>query len=151
MLGITRAGSSGQTEAISCKPGVGDIRYRFQDGPVRGRQQPAKSDCVIRATDDLHSLDKTPVRMDSVDLPHQLLRRDAVLVRVEAGGGDILGHEPIPSSVQSDKEAHFSPAQGTLTINQDLERPSVHFHSPNSATALSGSAVKICHQPNSSS
>jgi hypothetical protein len=82
-----------------------------------------------------------------MDLSHQLLHRDTVLVRVEAGGGDVLGHEPISSTVQSAEEAHFPPAQGTLTIDQDPERPSVHFHSPNSATVLSGAALKIHYSP----
>jgi len=76
-----------------------------------------------------------------VDLPHQILRRDTVLVRIEAGGGYVLSHKPVSSPVQAAEEAHFSPAQGTLTIDQDLKRPFIHFSSSNSATFLSSAAL----------
>lgn len=141
--GITCAGSSGQTKAISGEPGVRRIRDRFQERPARGRQQPAKTDCIICATKDLHSLDKTPVREHSVDLPHQLFRRCTVLLRIESGGGYVLSHKPVSSPVQPAEEAHFPSAEGTLAIDQDLERPSVHSHSPNSATVFSSTNLKI--------
>jgi hypothetical protein len=142
---MTCAGSSRETQAISGEPGVACIGDRSQDGPVRGCEQPTKTDCVICATKDLHSLDKTPVREHSVDLPHQLFRRCTVLLWIESGGGNVLSHKPVSSPVQSAEETHFPPAQGTLTIDQDPERPSVHFHSPNSATVCSGAALKIHH------
>jgi len=62
MPSITCAGSSREMQANSGEPGVARIRDRSQDGPVRGCEQPTKTDCVIGATKDLHSLDKTPVR-----------------------------------------------------------------------------------------
>jgi hypothetical protein len=78
-----------------------------------------------------------------VDLPHQLFRRCTVLLRIESGGGYVLSHKPVSSPVQPAQEAHFPSAQGTLAIDQDLERPSVHSHSPNSATVLSSTNLKI--------
>ena len=97
--GIACVGSSGQTKAISGEPGVRRIRDRFQERPARGRQQPAKTDCIICATKDLHSLNKTTVRKNTMDLSHQLLHRYPVLVRVEAGGGDVLGYKPLRPTV----------------------------------------------------
>ena len=150
--GITLLGSSGQTKAISCEPGIGGIRDRSQDRPVRRCQQPAKPDCGIRATDDFHSLHKTPVRMHSVDLPHQLVHRDTVLARVKTPHGDVFDYDPISASVQPAKKAHFSLAQGTFTIKQYLDWPSVHFCSPdNSAPALKVSDLRIHHQLHTSS
>jgi hypothetical protein len=78
-----------------------------------------------------------------VDLPHQLFRRCTVLLRIESGGGYVLSHKPVASPVQPAEEVHFPSAQGTLAIDQDLERPSVHSHSPNSATVLSSTNLKI--------
>jgi len=78
-----------------------------------------------------------------VDLPHELFRRCTVLLRIEPGGGYVLSHKPVSSPVQPAEEAHFPSAQRTLAIDQDLERPSVHSHSPNSATVLSSTNLKI--------
>ena len=69
-----------------------------------------------------------------MDLPHQLFRRCTVLLRIESGGGYVLSHKPVSSPVQPAEKAHFPSAQRTLAIDQNLERPSVHFHSPNSTT-----------------
>lgn len=148
--GIKLLGSSGQTKAISREPGIGGIRYRSQDRPSRRCQQPAKPDCVICATDDFHSLHKTPVLKHSVDLPHQLAHRDTILDRVKTGSGDVVDYDPISSSVQSTKETHFPLAQGTFTIEQHLDWPSVHLLSPNSTTPLTVPDARISHQLNTS-